>query len=334
MKKLILTAITGSILIPNIIGCSSKNSAFEDTNIADSQLEQTVIETEESKSISQANLQTYDETSAGIPVKAQYPQTMEVSGMGSGEGVGVFFKFKPQDKVLEEAEVHFFLPAGGKTAAEIEPFVTGPNGLMANNGWTLVKEAQPPQDLMYPWVKEIITFSTAQEMEGHILLGEIEGQALQVTLLYPREMADNYWSAAKTVLDSVEFDPNLLPIKSSEDELALETSSERSAYEELPLPEDNTLVGVEPEKIALDIFGISEPVEGNFQEKVSLADSSDDLTIVTLTQTGLPDDSIEGMRYRLEFKPDEDQWRLNWVGRQLRCYSGRGSQVWGIENCR
>lgn len=38
---------------------------------------------------------------------------------------------------------------------------------------------------------------------------------MQVTLLYPTEMADAYWLAAKTILDSLEFEPSLLPVTTS-----------------------------------------------------------------------------------------------------------------------
>jgi hypothetical protein len=61
----------------------------------------------------------------------------------------------------------------------------------------------------------VINFSTDQERSGQILLGQIHGQAVQITLLYPAGMASAYWPAAKTILDSLEFDPSLLPIHGS-----------------------------------------------------------------------------------------------------------------------
>lgn len=162
------------------------------------------------------SLRTYDGPAEQIPVKAQYLNTMEVSGTGSGEGVGVFFTFKSQDNALDNAEVHIFLPAGAATAADQEPFVTGPNGLMKNNGWlTDSIQRDGSADFPYPWVETVINFSTDQEQSGYILLGQIHGQAVQVTLLYPAETASAYWPAARTVLDSLEFDPGLLPIHGS-----------------------------------------------------------------------------------------------------------------------
>jgi hypothetical protein len=165
----------------------------------------------------EGDLQTYNETTAGIPVIAQYPaDIMDVMGSGSGEGVGVFFTFKPQGTHLDEAEVHVFLPAGATTAAEQEPFVTGPGGLAESNGWMIDSvNAEGAPDFSYPWVEMVIHFSTDYEESGYILLGQVDGQAVQVTLFYPAEMPDAYWPAARTVLDSLEFDENLLPITDS-----------------------------------------------------------------------------------------------------------------------
>ena len=332
-EKLIFTIVTTFAII-KIMGCSPKSNP-ESTIKVDPNLEQKANESQQPEPVSQVNLQNYDETVNGIPVMTKYPDTIDVNSTGSGEGVGIFFEFKPQGNALDQAAVHFFFPTGAKTATEVESFaVDDSNGLMANNGWTQVREATPPQDLIYPWVKKIITFSAPQKMMGQILLGETNGQGLRVTLLYPAEMADAYWFSVKPLLDNVEFEANLLPIESSEAVLEEASNSNRAAYQELPLPSDANLVGTDAKQIALNIFGITEPVEGNFQEEVSLEKQSDNRVIVNLTQTGLPDNSVEGTRYRLEFIRDNVQWRLDWVGRQVRCYPERGSQLWSKERCR
>lgn len=108
---------------------------------------------------------------------------------------------------------------------------------------------------------------------------------------------------------------------------------ERSAYNEVPLPPVPQRLGGDPEQIAVDAFGIVEPVEGNFSQEVVLVDQSPSQAIVTLTQTGLLDDSVEGMRFRLEFVTEENQWELVWVGSQVRCYPDRGSQRWTTDLC-
>jgi hypothetical protein len=162
------------------------------------------------------DLLIYDETANGIPVVAQYPGSMSVMGAGSGEGVGVFFTFEPQGNALDDAEVHIFLPSGTASAAALEPLVTGPNGLMENNGWTRggVEEAGAER-FPYGWVEMVIDFSTDMEQSGHILLGQAHAQAVQVTLLYPVELVDQYWAAATSVLETLRFDADLLPLRAS-----------------------------------------------------------------------------------------------------------------------
>ena len=165
--------------------------------------------------LAQANVVTYDDPVMAIATK--YPSNMTVDANGSGEGCGYFFKFKPQNNALDQAEVHLFLERGATTAGEVEKYVTNPNGLLSSNGWMMTKGATPPQELMYPWVKQIITFSTDREMMGYILIGETNGQGLRVTLLYPAEMSNSYWPAAKIILENLEFKADKLPLKPSQE---------------------------------------------------------------------------------------------------------------------
>jgi hypothetical protein len=160
-----------------------------------------------SQATSQAGLKTYADPVMAIATK--YPSNMTVDANCAGEGCGYFFKFTPQKNALDDAEVHIFLPANAKTAAQAE---TGLNDLIKSNGWIVAKQATPPQEWKYPWVKKIITFSTDKEMAGHILIGETNGQAVRVTLLYPAEMSGAFTPAAKTILDNLKFKPDKLPI--------------------------------------------------------------------------------------------------------------------------
>ena len=70
-----------------------------------------------------------------------------------------------------------------------------------------------------------------------------------------------------------------------------------------------------------------------FSQEVELLEETPDGAVVILTQSGLLDDSVEGMRYRLEFESGENQWELVWAGRQVRCWPDRGSQEWSTELC-
>jgi hypothetical protein len=210
MNQLIVAAIAASTVLAGTIACTPTTSTSPTPETP---------ATEGSSGAAAPNpgsLQTYDETASGIPVIAQYPASMEVMGTGSGEGVGVFFTFKPQGNGLDDAEVHVFLPAGTASTDDLMDTITGPNGLIESNGWSLDgSRADTASEFSYPWFEMVFDISTDFEQSGHILIGQADGQAIQVILLYPAEMADAYWPAANTVLDSLEFDQSLLPITSS-----------------------------------------------------------------------------------------------------------------------
>lgn len=117
---------------------------------------------------------------------------------------------------------------------------------------------------------------------------------------------------------------------------------ERDAYVPIDvsqIPSDAFENMTDPKTIAIALFGVEEPdaVEGNFEQQVSLDETSSDRVIVTLTQLNQADDSVRDVRYRLEFEPtaesDDAQWRLVWAGRQQRCWQGRGPQEWTTELC-
>jgi hypothetical protein len=160
-------------------------------------------------------LKTYDDPSFAI--RTQYPDTMVVEGMGSGEGSGFFFRFKPRGNALDKAEVHIFLPRGAATAADQEPFVTGPKGLVENNGWQ--KEDETTDTVKFPseWVKKVISFADPKNkgMVGKILLGEASGQAVQVILYYPDEGVDEFLTNANLILGKLQFKSDKLPLGKS-----------------------------------------------------------------------------------------------------------------------
>lgn len=106
----------------------------------------------------------------------------------------------------------------------------------------------------------------------------------------------------------------------------------RRLFTKVEIPDK--IIGEDLLQIAKNLYGAKEiPSEGNFQEKLTLIDRVPNQPVVLLTQTGLLDDSVEGTRYRLEFKPQGKQWQLIWVGQQNRCYPDRGSQEWSSEPC-
>ena len=163
-----------------------------------------------------AKLQRYDEP--GMPISTDYPDTMTVQGTGSGEGTGFNFRFKPQGTSLDKAEVHIFLPRGAATAAAQEPFVTGPRGLLHNNGWKKEGESTDAGTFPSAWVRKIISFADPgnQGMVGKILLGEAGGQAVQVILYYPGDRTEEFFAHANPILKKLHFKADQLPLKKSQ----------------------------------------------------------------------------------------------------------------------
>ena len=123
------------------------------------------------------------------------------------------------------------------------------------------------------------------------------------------------------------------PVAAPDTSPAVEALEGRSSYSEIPLPPEDQRLGADPKQIALDTFGLAAPGEGNFSQTVEVVEQSPTQALLTLLQTGLLDDSVEAMRYRMEFEAKGTQWQLVCVGRQVRCRSGRGSQEWSTALC-
>lgn len=114
-------------------------------------------------------------------------------------------------------------------------------------------------------------------------------------------------------------------------------SQNRSDYEAIPVAEiaktnPNQTIVQDPKATVLDAFGLSELQESQ-QQDIVVSCPEADLVIVTLTKTGLLDDSVAGVRDRAEFTSHPEGWELIWVGRQQKCYSGRGNTDWSTELC-
>ncbi|MFP3786706.1 hypothetical protein, partial [Burkholderia sp. SIMBA_024] len=77
----------------------------------------------------------------------------------------------------------------------------------------------------------------------------------------------------------------------------------------LNLNEDNQIIVKDPKATILEAFGFSELQESQKQDiEVSCPES--DQVIVTLTKTGLLDDSVAGVRYQTEFTAHPEGWEL------------------------
>ncbi|NJK64226.1 MAG: hypothetical protein HC921_17415 [Synechococcaceae cyanobacterium SM2_3_1] len=119
----------------------------------------------------------------------------------------------------------------------------------------------------------------------------------------------------------------------SQGDPATDYSAERAEYLEIANASVD-VSGADPVQMASEIFGSQGTVtEGNFVEEIVVSKQDENTTVILVTQTGLADDSIEGIRYRLEFIPKGNEWLLNWAGQQMRCRRGEGAQEWTTEIC-
>ncbi len=108
---------------------------------------------------------------------------------------------------------------------------------------------------------------------------------------------------------------------------------QEDTYRPLDLTQlEGELTAEEPETIALNLFGQSEPVEGNFSQEIEVIKQQGFERTLILTKMNLPDDSIKGERYRLEFEFDQStgQWRLTQAETQQSCYRSDDPIRWSI----
>jgi hypothetical protein len=96
------------------------------------------------------------------------------------------------------------------------------------------------------------------------------------------------------------------------------------------------IAGNDPKAIALSAFGNVESEGGSRDVTVDYPQPNQ--AIVTITQTGVADDSVGAIRYRVELQPEKSaqtgkQWEIVWAGSQVKCHPGRGHQDWSTELC-
>jgi hypothetical protein len=98
----------------------------------------------------------------------------------------------------------------------------------------------------------------------------------------------------------------------------------------------DALVGNDPESVALSTFGNIDSEGGSRDVTVDYPQSQ--RAIVTITQTGVADDSVGGIKHRVELEQTKSaqtdpQWKVVWAGSQVKCHPGRGHLDWSTELC-
>jgi hypothetical protein len=98
----------------------------------------------------------------------------------------------------------------------------------------------------------------------------------------------------------------------------------------------DAIAGSDPKSVALSAFGNIDSEGGSRNVTVDYPQSQ--RAIVTITQTGVADDSVGGIKHRVELQQTKSaqtdpQWKVVWAGSQVKCHPGRGHQDWSTELC-
>lgn len=81
------------------------------------------------------------------------------------------------------------------------------------------------------------------------------------------------------------------------------------------------------------MFSNSFDEEGRKSEDISVAYPTRETAVIVYTIIGLADDSVGGIRNRIELKRNQNKWEIVWVGEQYKCQLGRGHQDWSDRLC-
>jgi len=119
------------------------------------------------------------------------------------------------------------------------------------------------------------------------------------------------------------------------------TQDSRANYKVMPLDQwtqsGSSLIGEQPGAIATQLLGVTEGSSESGLGQLEISYPKSGSAIVLLTQTGRQDDSVTGVKYRVELQSQTtasgNQWQVIWVGQQFKCQPGRGQQTWSAALC-
>jgi uncharacterized iron-regulated membrane protein len=117
-------------------------------------------------------------------------------------------------------------------------------------------------------------------------------------------------------------------------------ADEAGATKPTSRPVENVTLQPGPDPLAI-VFAARQPSSDiTGAELIRVAYPTPEKAVVTVTKTGLLDDSIAAIRTRYDFKPVEGsteaskQWQLVQVTEQNKCQPNRGSQDWTGDLCQ
>jgi hypothetical protein len=142
-------------------------------------------------------MQLYDQPD--VPLVTYYPPAMAVAESCDQDGCFISFTYEDLG-----AAVFFLFPNEASTASQIEPYITGPEGLLAGGGWTVTAEHTHATALHYPWAQKAINFQAADMSSvGVAYLGELEGTAFAAVEVFPPDAGDGFAPQAHAILSEM-----------------------------------------------------------------------------------------------------------------------------------
>ncbi|MEG4282501.1 hypothetical protein QUB68_05185 [Microcoleus sp. A006_D1] len=118
--------------------------------------------------------------------------------------------------------------------------------------------------------------------------------------------------------------------------VALAQPASRSGYETINPKQfvaDRKITVSNPKDIAAKLFSRDTESEGRKSDQISVEYLTRDTAVIVQTVIGLADDSVAGMRHRIELRLRQNKWEIVWIGRQSKCQPNRGHQNWSSGRC-
>jgi hypothetical protein len=97
---------------------------------------------------------------------------------------------------------------------------------------------------------------------------------------------------------------------------------------------DRKITVSNPKDIAVKLFILDGESEGRKSDQISVEYPTRETAVILQTVVGLADDSVAGMRHRIELRLRQNKWEIVWMGRQSKCQPNRGHQDWASGLCR
>ncbi|MDW8200708.1 MAG: hypothetical protein RML75_05790 [Cyanobacteriota bacterium SKYGB_h_bin112] len=115
-------------------------------------------------------------------------------------------------------------------------------------------------------------------------------------------------------------------------------SVERRNFRPIPLRDlqrTGSLVNRDPRLLIYRLFASMDEFPQSETLQIDYQGGGSKMTAIAIfTKSGLPDDSVAGLRYYLELRRQSNgQWQVVWAGVQSRCQPNRGHQTWSSQLC-